>query len=135
MPHLILEYSANLASEIDAPQLMERLARAAASTGVFPLAGIRVRCHPVEEYYVADGHADNAFLHLLIRLGHGRDVETRKRAGQVVFDALCDHLAPIYARRPLAISMEIVEIHPDLNFKQGNLRDYLKMRRPGVVNG
>ncbi len=128
MPHLIVEYSANLASDLDRAGLMKRLAEAAVATGAFPLAGVRVRCHCLEEYRIADGHPDNAFLHLHVRIGHGRDLATRRQAGEAIFAALCDFLAPLYANRPLALSMEISEIDPDLNFKQGNLRDHMKTR-------
>ena len=133
MPHLVIEYSANLATDIDRQALMARLAEAAVATGVFPLAGVRVRCHPVEEYRVADGHPDNAFLHLMVRIGHGRDLATRRGAGEAIFAALEEFLAPVFARRPFALSMEMDEIHPDLNFKTGNLRDYLVARDPAAA--
>lgn len=128
MPHLIVEYSANLAADVDPQRLARHLADAAVATGVFPVAGVRVRFHPVEDYRVADGHTDNAFLHLMIRMGHGRDLDTRKRAGEAIFAALRGYFADAYARRPMGISMEMVEIHPDLNFKDNNMRDYIKAR-------
>jgi 5-carboxymethyl-2-hydroxymuconate isomerase len=128
MPHLTVEYSANLTEKLDAFALMERLSAAAVATGVFSLAGIRVRCFRADDYRVADGDPDNAYLHLAVRIGHGRDIETRKKAGQAIFAALCDHMAPIMASRPLAISLDIGELSPDLNFKAGNIRDYLKTR-------
>ncbi len=129
MPHLIIEYSANLSHDADMPALMRRLADAAVSTGVFPLAGIRVRCYRIEEYFVADGHPQNAFLHLMVRIGHGRDLATRRNAGEAIFSALCDFFASVMAKRPLALSLEIDEIHSDLNFKHGNLREHLAAHR------
>jgi 5-carboxymethyl-2-hydroxymuconate isomerase len=128
MPHLIVEYSANFAADVDPPKLAKHLADAAVETGVFPVAGVRVRFHPVEDYRIADGHPDNAFLHLMIRMGHGRDLDTRKRAGEAIFKALCGYFDAAFGRRPMGLSMEMVEIHPDLNFKQNNMRDYIKAR-------
>lgn len=128
MPHLIVEYSTNLAGNFHRPALAKRLADAAVATGAFPLAGIRVRFHPVEDYRIADGHPDNAFLHLMVRMDHGRDRDARKAAGQAIFDALCGFFADVEKRRPLALSMEMAEIDPDLNFKRGNLREYIKAR-------
>ena len=133
MPHFVIEYSANLDAELDPALLMARLSDAAVATGIFPLAGIRLRCHRAADYRVADGHPDNAFLHVMVRIGHGRDLETRERAGQIIFAALCEHMAPIQARRPLALSMEIVELHPDLNFKTGNIREHMKRRETPPV--
>lgn len=128
MPHLILEYSSNLERDIDITSLMKVLADTAVGTGVFPLGGVRVRCHPSTHYRIADGDPDNAFLHLMLRIGHGRELEKRKRAGQAIFDALTDALAPVMARRPLALSAEIVEINPDTTWKKGNLRDHMRAR-------
>jgi 5-carboxymethyl-2-hydroxymuconate isomerase len=128
MPHLILEYSSNLEREVDIAALMKVLAETAVATGVFPLGGVRVRCHPSTEYRIADGHPDNMFLHLVLRIGHGRELDRRKRAGQAVFDALVDALAPVMARKPLALSQEIVEISPDTTWKKGNLRDHMRVR-------
>ena len=128
MPHLILEYSSNLESNVDIPALMTLLADTAVGTGVFPVGGVRVRCHPSTNYRIADGHPDNMFLHLTLRIGHGRDLEKRQRAGQAVFDALVDGLASVMARKPLALSQEIVEIDPDTTWKKGNLRDHMRAR-------
>ncbi len=128
MPHLIMEFSGNLERDLDIEPLMKVLADTAVATGVFPLGGVRVRCHPSSSYRVADGHPDNAFLHLTLRIGHGRELERRKRAGQAIFDALTDALAPVMARRPLALSAEIVEIDPETTWKKGNLRDHMRAR-------
>ncbi len=128
MPHFRVEYSRNLEAALDIPALLDRLAEAAAGTGVFPLAGIRCRALPRDLYRVADGHPDNGFVHVELRVGAGRDVPTLRRAGEAVFAALSDHMAGPLARRPVALSFEIAEIHPDLNFKAGNIRDHMKAR-------
>lgn len=133
MPHIIIEYSDNLAGRVNMKELSRTLARVAVATGVFEEAGVRVRCHRVEEYEIADGHPDNAFIHAMVRVGHGRDLKTRQSAAQVIFDALTGYLAGEMARGPLAVSLEMDEIHPDLNFKTGNIRDYMKARREKVA--
>ena len=128
MPHFRVEYSRNLEAALDLPDLFERLTDVAAGTGVFPLAGIRCRALPRDRYRVADGHPDNGFVHVELRVGAGRDVPTLRRAGEAVFAALKDHIADQFARLPIALSFEISEIHPDLNFKTGNIRDHMKAR-------
>jgi len=129
VPHFIVEYSGNLAGEIDTPVLFRKLHVAAAATGVFPLGGIRSRAARRDEYRVADGHPENAFVHVVLRIGHGRDAETRKEAGEKLFAVICDHLAPIFDRRPLSISFEMQELDPVLNFKKNNIHDYVAARR------
>lgn len=121
MPHLIIEYSANLDRTLDIELLMKRLADKAVETGVFPLGGIRVRAHRTEEFVVADGKAENAFVHVWARVGAGRDIETRKAAGQALFDVLSKHLARIFDERPLSIGLEMQELHAELNFRKNNI--------------
>jgi 5-carboxymethyl-2-hydroxymuconate isomerase len=125
MPHLIIEYSANLDRSIDMPRLMEKLNRKAVETGVFPLGGIRTRAHRCEEYSVADGNPENAFVHITVKIGTGRDLETR-RAGQALFDVLDAHVDRIFAERPLTIGLELAELHAELNFKRNNIHEKLK---------
>jgi 5-carboxymethyl-2-hydroxymuconate isomerase len=131
MPHVLIEYSANLRDRIRVRELIGRLHETAIGTGVFPLAGTRTRAFARDDYRIADGHPDNGFVHVTLRVGHGRDLDTRLRAGRTVFEALCEHLAPVAASSPLAISFEVEEMHPQLSFRQNNLRDYLAAREAG----
>src|SRR5690242_10524872 len=96
------------------------------------MGGIRTRGYAAENYVIADGHPDNAFVHLNLKVGHGRDLETRKRAGNAIFEAACRHLAPIFEAVPLGISLEMQEIDPVLTFKKNNLHDYVKRRQAGA---
>jgi 5-carboxymethyl-2-hydroxymuconate isomerase len=64
MPHFTVEYSANLAPEIRAPELLLALRDAAMATGEFELAAMRLRAEPREVYLLADGHPENAFVHI-----------------------------------------------------------------------
>jgi 5-carboxymethyl-2-hydroxymuconate isomerase len=131
MPHIIIEYSANLRGRIGLEPLIERLHATAIGTGVFPLGGTRTRAVERTDYRIADGHPDNGFVHVTMRIGHGRDADTKARAAQAVFDALCEHLAPLFDAAPLGISFEVQEIDPVLNFKKNNLHEYVKARQAG----
>ena len=128
MPHFIIEYSANLDSELDLPAFVEAVHEAALATGIFPLKGMRTRAARRETYRIADGHPDNGFVHLVARIGHGRTLEVKKTGGQAIFDAVTAHLKPLSDRLPLAISFEIQEIDPDLNFKTNNLPEWIERR-------
>jgi 5-carboxymethyl-2-hydroxymuconate isomerase len=129
MPHFIVEYSANLESGVDINGLVEAVHKAALDTGVFPLKGTRTRAARREIYEIADGHADNAFVHVTARIGHGRKVEVRQSAGESVFDAACEFLRPYFEQHPLAVSFEIQEIDPDTSFKFNNLPDWIERRQ------
>jgi len=128
MPHLIIEHSANLEDRVDLPAIVTRLHEAALATGVFPEKGLRTRLVSRVGYRIADGHADNAFIHLVLRIGFGRDLETRKRAGAAIFEALCEGTADDQARNPLALSCEIQEIDPELSWKKNNLAEWIDRR-------
>ncbi len=131
MAHILIEYSANLGGRIDFPSFLEAVHAAALSTGIFPIGGVRTRAYPAEHYRIADGHPENAFVHTMLRVGHGRDVETRKRACEVIFAAICAQLAGLFEQVPLGLSLEMQEIDPVLTLKKNNLHEYVKRRTAG----
>jgi 5-carboxymethyl-2-hydroxymuconate isomerase len=120
-----------LSERIDFPRFLEAVHASALATGIFPIGGVRTRAYAAEHYRIADGHPDNAFVHTMLRVGHGRDVETRKRACEAVFATLCEQLVGLFERIPLGLSLEMQEIDPVLTFKKNNLHDYVKQRTAG----
>ncbi len=129
MPHQIIEYSANLESQMDIQALVDGLHENAMGIDGLPLGGLRTRAARRENYKIADEHPGNAFVHMILKLGHGRDEETKKRFGEAIFDALCRLLEPVSSTSPLAISFEIQEIDAALTWKKNNLREYMVKRR------
>ncbi len=128
MPHLILEYSANLDDVLDMQALVHTVHEAALNTGVFPKGGCRTRAARREAYEIADGHPDNGFVHLTARIGAGRPVELRQEAGNAIFAALTAALEDVFAAQPIGISFEIAEINPDTSWKKNNLHEAVKAR-------
>ena len=126
MPHLNIEYSANLDPVLDIQSLVDRIHAEALQTGIFPLAGVRTRAESRTHYRIADGRPEAGYIHMLVRIGSGRDEETRRRAGEAIFAALCDATAEIQASRPLALSFELHEIPPDMAWRKNNLHELLK---------
>ncbi len=128
MPHQIIEYSANFDARMDVQTLVDGLHEAAMGIDGLPLGGLRTRAARCDAYQVADRHPDNAFVHLVLKLGHGRTLEKRREIGEAIFSTLCELLDPVASTSPLAISFEIQEIHQELTWKKNNLRDYMKRR-------
>jgi len=126
MPHLNIEYSANLENELDIQGLVDRIHETALETGIFPLGGVRTRAEPREHYRIANGDPRAGYIHMMVRIGSGRDVETRKNAGDRIFAALCDFTEELYNSRPLALSFELHEIPPDMAWRKNNLHELLK---------
>jgi len=133
MPHIVVEYSAGLRKRLDIDAFIAALHKAALQTGVFPVGGLRTRAYEPTHCLIADGHTDNAFVHISLKVGHGRDLETRKRACETIFAAACAQLASLYERSPLAISLEMQEIDPVLTFKKNNLHDYTAKRQKAAA--
>ena len=126
MPHLNIEYSANLADSLDIPALVDRIHETALETGIFPLGGVRTRAEPRRHYRIANGDPRAGYIHMMVRIGSGRDVEARRNAGDKIFAALCDFTDELYRSRPLALSFELHEIPPDMAWRKNNLHELLK---------
>ena len=125
MPHLIVEYSQNIEAELDLDGLMAKLRDRAVASGVFPLGGIRIRGECRGRYLIADGNPGNGFVHLTARIGHGRSEAVRKAAAEQLFAVLCEHAQPLFERRGLGLSFEMVEINPATSLKKNNLHQRL----------
>ena len=126
MPHFTIEYSANLDGRIDMAEVVEVVRNAAVESGIFPLGGIRVRAIRCEHYAIADGRADYGFVDMLLRLGEGRDLATRKRAGDHIFKALSAHLDPVFAKGRFALSFDMQINDKETSWKRNNIHDALK---------
>jgi len=129
VPHIVIECSANVRERTDLSALVASVHAAALGTGVFPEGGIRTRVAERTDYLVADGDPANAFVHVALRIGRGRDLATRQRAASAIFDAVCERLRPASDVSPLAISLELTEIDPDLSFKSNNIHEYVERRK------
>jgi 5-carboxymethyl-2-hydroxymuconate isomerase len=126
MPHFTIEYSANLDGRVDLNKVVEVVRKAAVETGIFPLGGIRVRAVRCEQYAIADGNPNLSFLDMLLRLGEGRDVATRKKAGEHIFKALSAHLDPVFAQGKFALSFDMQINDKDTSWKRNNIHEALK---------
>ncbi|MEB6379777.1 5-carboxymethyl-2-hydroxymuconate Delta-isomerase [Leclercia adecarboxylata] len=126
MPHFIVECTENIREQADLPGLFARVNEALAATGIFPLGGIRSRAHWVDTWQMADGKHDYAFVHMTLKIGAGRSLESRQQVGEMLFALIKDHFAGLMAARYLALSFEIDELHPTLNFKQNNVHALFK---------
>ncbi|MCP1837581.1 5-carboxymethyl-2-hydroxymuconate isomerase [Bradyrhizobium sp. USDA 4524] len=132
MPHFTLEYSANLDDLVDMSATVELVRKAAVETGIFPLGGIRVRAVRCEHYAIADGRKNYGFLDMVLRLGEGRDLATRKKAGEYIFKALSAHLDPVFANSKFALSFDMQINDKETSWKRNNIHDALKVE---TVNG
>ncbi|ELV2833447.1 5-carboxymethyl-2-hydroxymuconate Delta-isomerase [Enterobacter cloacae] len=121
MPHFIAECTDNIREQADLPGLFAKVNEALAATGIFPIGGIRSRAHWLDTWQMADGKQEYAFVHMTLKIGAGRSQESREAVGEMLFALIKAHFADLMAARYLALSFELDELHPTLNYKQNNV--------------
>ncbi|WP_234084337.1 5-carboxymethyl-2-hydroxymuconate Delta-isomerase [Enterobacter quasiroggenkampii] len=126
MPHFIAECTDNIREQADLPALFAKVNEALAATGIFPIGGIRSRAHWLDTWQMADGKHDYAFVHMTLKIGAGRSLESREAVGEMLFGLIKAHFASLMASRYLALSFELDELHPTLNYKQNNVHALFK---------
>lgn len=126
MPHFIAECTDNIREQADLPGLFAKVNEALAATGIFPIGGIRSRAHWLDTWQMADGKQDYAFVHMTLKIGAGRSLESREEVGEMLFALIKTHFAALMASRYLALSFELDELHPTLNYKQNNVHALFK---------
>jgi len=131
MPHLTIEYSANLRAAGDIPGLLPKLAQAlreqrADGKPVYPTGGVRVRAYEATDYCVADGAPNAGFVHATLKIGKGRARETVRATGDALFEIIKTHFAPLVERQGLALSLYLDEVDETGSWKHNNLHSRLK---------
>ena len=128
MPHIIVEYSANLEAQVSPRRLVDALHEAALATGVFPIGGLRTRAERREIYAVADGDPDNAFVAVIARIGEGRDAPTRKRVADNLMRVLERETSEAFRTRGLGLTVEVQEIDGVASLKTNNLHERIALK-------
>ena len=130
MPHLTIEYSENLAENIEISKLVKVMHDSSASIEALPLGGLRTRASRREFYLIADGDSSNTFVNVVLRIAPGRSDEVKKQAGEKLFSALKDFFDLFFQSSPIALSLEIQELDANLRWKDSNIREHMKKRSP-----
>lgn len=125
MPHISIEYSANLEQRADIQALCDILRSVAAGIEAFPTPGVRVRALRADHFSIADGDPKHAFVDISVRLRAGRPDDVKKDAVKRLFDAAQVFLKPVLETSSLALSLEMRDIDPDLSPKTGSIRAHL----------
>jgi len=130
MPHLSMEYSANLADHVDLTGLCRQLNATLLDTGFFEPGAIRVRTLRCDYYSVADELPENAFLDASLRIGEGRSETDRQQMGEALFACLQAELAELFETPHFCLSLEVREISRDLSWKKNAIHPRLRAKSP-----
>ncbi|MYA89808.1 MAG: 5-carboxymethyl-2-hydroxymuconate Delta-isomerase [Boseongicola sp. SB0662_bin_57] len=126
MPHVIVEYSANLEEAIDVGSLCSHLRQAAAAIEEIAMPGVRVRAYRADHHAIADGADGHGFIDISVRLRGGRPDTVKDKIAREVFAAAREFVDPYMSGNSLALSLEVRDIDPKLSPKTGTTRDHLK---------
>ena len=126
VPHLIVEYSGNLAAVVDIDAALATIHTAAAEHGLPPLDGLRTRGEPRAHFVIADGHPSNAFVAVTARVGPGRPAEDKRSFVEALLQATQRAFAnPVL---DIAYSVELQEIDPEFRINVNEIRPKLAER-------
>ena len=127
MPHVVVQYTANLDREARIGALCKTLAeiivaqRDGAGARVFPIGGTRVLAYPAAQFAVADGAPDRAFVFVHVRIARGRERALVDAAGEAMMAVVRAHFAALLDKRALGITLQIDEGAPVFDAKHGTL--------------
>jgi 5-carboxymethyl-2-hydroxymuconate isomerase len=115
MPHVVLQYTANLEPEVDVPALCRDIAavlveqKDEAGGPLFPVGGTRVLAYPARVYAVADGKEDYAFCYINIRIAAGRSEAAKKKSGDAVLAKVQARFAAAFEKNHVGVTIQIDE--------------------------
>jgi 5-carboxymethyl-2-hydroxymuconate isomerase len=121
MPHIQIDYSANLADAVIDGRLVDKVHQAAIDSGIFPVWGIRTFARSLSDYRVGNGQAGNGFVNVSVRIAPGRHLELRQRITQELFGAMLAAMGPLFAQHRLGCQLEVTEFDAAVSVYQNNL--------------
>ena len=117
MPHVTMEYSANLQTQVDFDGLCHAIHTTGIATGLFELGAVRVRAIKCDHYAIADLLPQNSFIDPSIRIGLGRSQADKERLGEAINTTMNEFLAEQMSQPYFALSIEVREINTPLSWK------------------
>ncbi len=110
MPHVIIEYSANVAENCSIQALVDSVHKAAESHPLTPDHALRTRASGRDHYRIADGDQRYAFVSITARIGTGRSQSMKDDYQTLLIDTAEAFLAANAPELITAFSVETQEI-------------------------
>ena len=104
MPHLIIEYSDEIAGEVDFDALLAAAHEGALASGLFPEYDIKTRAIGYTRHRT--GQTRDSFVHVTLRLLSGRSDAQKAALSETVLGAI-EPLLP----KVVSVGVEIVDMH------------------------
>ena len=124
MPHITIEYSANVATHHDIDALVGVVHSAALADGLASQSALRTRAALRDHYRAMTGDPQFAFIAIACRIGPGRSDDDKRSFIEAILDAAEGHLV----ETPLAIawSIELTEIDAEFRINRNHVRTALE---------
>lgn len=122
MPHITIEYSANVEEHHDITSLVDVVHHAAIDNGLAALAALRTRAVSRSHYRIADGQPEHGFIAIYCRIGPGRDAEAKTRFISDVLHAAEAHIEAEGGTLAIAWSIELSEIEDEFRLNHNHVR-------------
>lgn len=116
MPHVTLEYSANLPELAAYAPLFSEIHAVLQDIGGIKLANCKSRARKAEPFHIGDGDSAHAFIHLNIEFVEGRSAQLKQAIGNECLALLKRHYQA-QLNDELQITVNIVDIKLDNYFK------------------
>jgi 5-carboxymethyl-2-hydroxymuconate isomerase len=109
MPHCIIEYSAELAQELDLEDVMSAVFSGAVQSLLFLTNDIKIRAIPFNDFYAETDNQTNGnkqrFIHVCCKVLSGRNLEQRQKLSQLILNHL-----NTFTIKSVSVSVEIVDM-------------------------
>ena len=114
MPHLIVEYSANIADLVRNKGIVKIAHNAMMNSGLFSLVDIKTRSYRSEDFLVGDMGTNGGFIHITVYLLAGRTVGQKQTLSRAILESVSSSFADI-----IQISVDIRDIVKETYSKLG----------------
>ena len=111
MPHLVLEYSANVPDEPDLRRVLLDLHDALVASALFERKDIKSRAVRHDVFSTGEGAEDRAFVALSIAILEGRSDEVKAALSEAALDVLVGAFPNLAEGGRGAISVEVRDLH------------------------
>ncbi|MCU4414047.1 5-carboxymethyl-2-hydroxymuconate Delta-isomerase [Acinetobacter sp. WU_MDCI_Axc73] len=117
MPHVVVDYSANL-EDFEAKQLLLEINTVLVETGYCQAIDIKARARKDDIYLVGLDEEQQAYVHVKIYLLSGRSSDQKQEIGQKVLDCLATNAILNQQQIPVQSCVELIDMPKQDYFKQ-----------------
>ncbi len=95
MPHVVIEYSDNVKSEIVRGHIVVLAHKVMNESGLFNAADIKTRAHAASHFSIGERCGQGSFVHVTVSILEGRSLEQRAALSEALGDALAQKLGHV----------------------------------------